>query len=60
MKKKNKAIAPVLKALKKGDKTEYPIHRYSSVSSTCQMLSTKGLKFSVSKSGNNVEVTRVN
>lgn len=59
-KKKNKPIAPILKSLKKGEKTEYPIHRYSSVSATCQMLATKGMRFSVCKVGNNVEVTKVN
>lgn len=60
MKKKNQPIAPILKGLKKGESTKYPIHRYSSVSATCQMLGTKGLRFSVCKSGVNVEVTRVN
>jgi len=57
--KNKKAIAPILKTLKKGEKVEYQMNRYSSVSATCQMLATKGFRFSVCKNGNNVEVTRV-
>lgn len=59
--KKQKAIAPTLKRLNKSEKTEFPLIRYAVVSATCQrLLMTDKLRFSISKVGNQVEVTRIN
>lgn len=61
MKNKKQAIAPTLKKLNKNQKIEFPLIRYAVVSATCQRLfMTDKLRFSISKNGNNVEVTRVN
>ena len=61
MKKQKQAIAPTLKKLNKSEKIEFPLIRYAVVSATCQrLLMTDKLRFSISKVGNQVEVTRVN
>ena len=57
---KNKAIAPILKKMKVGDKEEYQFRQYSSLRTTIERVQKEtGMMFSIKSLEKTAEVTRI-
>lgn len=54
-----KKIAPILRQMETGSKTDYPIERYDSVVQTIQRLRRQGYSFTTNIYGNTVMVTKL-